>query len=282
MSLERSSVLDNSPFRTTIPGFRRTIRKFHTNHRRSMPWRETADPYCIVVSEIMLQQTQVERVQGKYPQFIARFPDFQTLADAPLAEVLVLWQGLGYNRRAVALKRIAETVTTDHGGLLPDSVETLRKLPGIGHATASAIAAFAFNKPAAFIETNIRRVFIHHFFDGRIDVHDDEILPLVEKTLDRKNPREWYYALMDYGASLKKSVPNPNRRSRHYTRQAKFEGSSRQKRGAILRFVLMHADCTERAIAARLSLPPEQVRPLLSRMVAEGLLSVIKKRYSVV
>lgn len=265
-----------------IRRFRSVIRAFFRENRRSMPWRDTRDPFAIVVSEIMLQQTQVDRVYEKYTAFIARFPDFRSLAEAPLAEVLTLWQGLGYNRRAIALKGIAAIVSDDFGGRLPDSVETLMKLPGIGHATASSIAAFAFNMPTVFIETNIRRVFIHHFFHGRTDVHDDEILPLVQKALDRKSPREWYYALMDYGASLKKSVPNPNRRSRHYTRQTKFEGSTRQKRGAILRFVLVHAACTERAIATHLSLPPEDVRPILSRMVAEGLLTVIKKRYSVV
>ncbi len=265
-----------------IRRFRSVIRAFFRENRRSMPWRDTHDPFAIVVSEIMLQQTQVDRVREKYAAFIAQFRDFRSLAEAPLAEVLSLWQGLGYNRRAIALKGIAAIVSDDFGGRLPDSVETLMKLPGIGHATASSIAAFAFNMPTVFIETNIRRVFIHHFFHGRTDVHDDEILPLVQKALDRKSPREWYYALMDYGASLKKSVPNPNRRSRHYTRQTKFEGSTRQKRGAILRFVLVHAACTERAIATHLSLPPEDVRPILSRMVAEGLLTVIKKRYSVV
>lgn len=268
--------------REDIRQFRSVIRAFFRENRRSMPWRDTHDPFAIVVSEIMLQQTQVDRVREKYTAFIARFPDFRSLAEAPLAEVLTLWQGLGYNRRAIALKRVAAIVSDDFGDRLPDSVEALMKLPGIGHATASSIAAFAFNAPTVFIETNIRRVFIHHFFHDRTDVHDGEILPLVQKTLDRKNPREWYYALMDYGTSLKKSVPNPNRRSSHYARQTKFEGSTRQKRGAILRFVLVHAASTERAIATHLSLPPEDVRPLLSRMVAEGLLTVIKKRYSVV
>jgi len=247
-----------------------------------MPWRDTHDPFAIVVSEIMLQQTQVDRVREKYTAFIARFPDFRSLAEAPLADVLALWQGLGYNRRAIALKSIAAIVTNEFAGRLPDPVEVLKKLPGIGHATASSIAAFAFNMPTVFIETNIRRVFIHHFFHDCTEVHDAEILPLVQKTLDRKNPREWYYALMDYGTSLKKSVPNPNRRSRHYAKQSKFEGSTRQRRGAILRLVLLRGECSERTIAAHLSLPPEQVRTILSRMVAEGLLTVIKKRYSVV
>jgi A/G-specific adenine glycosylase len=271
-----------APSKDSIAAFRRTVKAFFRKNRRPMPWRETADPYHIVVSEIMLQQTQVERVWDKYLAFVRRFPDFQALASARLQEVLALWQGLGYNRRAIALKKISETVIAAHGGALPASVETLTTLPGIGHATASSIAAFAFNLPSVFIETNIRRVFIHHFFDDRTDVHDNEILPLVEATLDRKHPREWYYALMDYGTALKKELPNPNRRSKHYTKQSKFEGSTRQKRGAILRFVLAHPNSTIHAIAKHLSLAPADILPTTGRLVTEGFLQLTKKRYHVV
>lgn len=270
------------PSAEQIRTFRATIKAFFRKNRRPMPWRDMRDPYSIVISEVMLQQTQVERVKEKFLPFIMKFPDFQALATASLPEVLILWQGLGYNRRAIALKCIAESVMADFGGSLPDSVEILKTLPGIGHATASSIAAFAFDIPAIFIETNIRRVFIHHFFNDRTDVHDTEILPLVEKTLDRKNPREWYYALMDYGTALKKTVPNPNRRSSHYVKQSTFEGSTRQKRGAILRFVLAHPDCTIQAIAAHLSLTPDAADQILSRLVLEGFLTVTKKQYSVV
>ncbi len=247
-----------------------------------MPWRETADPYHIVVSEIMLQQTQVERVHEKYRFFVQALPEFGSLARAPLQQVLALWQGLGYNRRAIALKRTAELVVTHHGGVLPASVDMLQALPGIGHATARSIAAFAFNMPVAFIETNIRRVFIHHFFGDRQEVHDAEILPLVMAALDRKSPREWYYALMDYGVALKRRVLNPNRKSAHYERQSKFEGSMRQKRGAVLRLILNYPGCAAGDIAARLALPRADILPILRHLAGEGFLRRIGNRYRIV
>ncbi len=203
-----------------------------------MPWREITDPYSIVVSEVMLQQTQVSRVMTKYNEWLQAFPDFETLATASAAEVLRVWQGLGYNRRALNLQKLAQTVVRDFNGTLPEQPNVLKTLPGIGMGTAGSIAAFAFNAPAVFIETNIRRVFIHHFFADKSSVSDAELLPLVEAAVDQNNPREWYYALMDYGVHLAKTVPNPNRQSRHYTKQSKFEGSDRQVRGEILRQLL--------------------------------------------
>jgi A/G-specific adenine glycosylase len=203
-----------------------------------MPWRETRDPYRILVSEIMLQQTQVERVRAKYEEFLAEFPDVGSLAVAPLERVLSRWQGLGYNRRAVALHRCARILARQHGGRVPEDPAALVALPGIGPATAGAIRAFAFNAPAVFIETNVRRVYLHEFFPGRDSVADAEVTPLVAATLDKKRPREWYYALMDYGTALSRLVPNPNRRSRTYARQSRFEGSDRQVRGAMLRALL--------------------------------------------
>ncbi|HOF96277.1 MAG TPA: A/G-specific adenine glycosylase, partial [Methanoculleus sp.] len=218
--------------------FRALVLAHYRAHGRDLPWRQTTDPYRILVSEIMLQQTQVERVAVKYPEFIDRFPDFASLARAPQSDILLAWQGMGYNRRALALKRTAERVVDDYGGRLPADVETLATFPGIGRATAAAICAYAFNMPVAYIETNIRRVFIHFFFQDREDVRDDEILVLVEQTLDRENPREWYGALMDYGSILKKRTANPNRRSASYSRQSRFEGSDRQIRGRLLALVL--------------------------------------------
>jgi A/G-specific adenine glycosylase len=221
-----------------IKAFQGEIYSYYRLHCRDFPWRRTTNPYHIVVSEIMLQQTQVERVHGKYLEFIHAFPDFASLSKAFQKDVLALWQGLGYNRRALALKRLAENVVSMHGGTLPRDVEALSSLPGIGKTTAGAILAFAFNFPSVFIETNIRRVFIHEFFDGEDDVKDTEILPLVEAMVDRENPREWYWALMDYGSMLKKNVENPNRRSAHYTRQTPFEGSDRRIRGLVLKRLL--------------------------------------------
>jgi A/G-specific adenine glycosylase len=221
-----------------VAEFRNRVYEHFRRSGREMPWRHTDDPYRILVSEIMLQQTQVQRVETKYQEFIAAFPDFPSLARAHLSEVLRVWQGMGYNRRAMALQKTARRVVTAYDGRLPESEETLRTFPGIGAATAGAIVAFAFNKPTVFLETNIRRVFLHFFFPGKEGVRDSEILPLIEKTLDRKNPRHWYYALMDYGARLKKEAENPNRRSAHYARQFPFEGSDRQIRSLILKTLL--------------------------------------------
>ena len=164
-----------------------------------MPWRTTRDPYSILVSEIMLQQTQVERVKTKYTEFLAAFPTIESLASSLLTDVLRTWQGLGYNRRAIALKRCAEEIVSRYSGQFPRDTAELETLPGIGPYTARAVAAFAFGMAEPLIETNIRTVFIHFFFHGRDRVSDREIMPLVARTLDRHNPREWYYALMDFG-----------------------------------------------------------------------------------
>ena len=218
--------------------FRTAVYDYYKRNRRDMPWRDTTDPYCIVVSEIMLQQTQVPRVLDKYVQFIAAFPTIRSLSKAKLSKILRVWQGLGFNRRALLLQKLARIVEADHAGKIPRDRAVLRTLPGIGEATAGSICAFAFDQSEVFIETNIRSVFIHHFFKDSSSVSDDQILPLVAQTLDTRHPREWYYALMDYGSHLKRVVVNPSRQSRHYAKQSRFEGSNRQMRGRILRILL--------------------------------------------
>jgi A/G-specific adenine glycosylase len=218
--------------------FKKCIKDYYANNRRSFPWREQITPYRTVVSEIMLQQTQTDRVLQKFDPFIARFPDFTSLAQAHFQEVLGLWKGLGYNRRAIALHQTAQCITREHHGILPQIPETLESFPGIGPATARSIISFAFNIPTVFIETNIRTVFIHFFFSNHTVVSDKEILPLVAQTVDQTNPREWYYALMDYGVMLKKTVGNASRLSKHYHKQSPFQGSERQIRGKILHYLL--------------------------------------------
>ena len=267
--------------RAKIDGFRNTIRDYYQSHGRSLPWRNTRDPYRILVSEIMLQQTQVGRVIEKYGQFLSAFPDFASLALAPLRDVLSVWQGMGYNRRAIALKRIAGEVTTYHEGMLPSSEELLLRMPGIGKATASSIAAFAYNKPTVFIETNIRRVFIHFFFNDRENIRDADILPIVEQTLDRANPREWYYALMDYGSLLKTTAQNPNRKSAHYKRQESFEGSRRQLRGRVLKEILATPSITESSLLKRAGESPERIREVLRQLQEEGFIKKKGRRFFV-
>lgn len=232
--------------------FRREVWGHYALNRREMPWRADTRPYYVVVSEIMLQQTQVDRVRTKFASFIKRFPDWRSLAGASTHEVLQEWSGLGYNRRGLYLKRIAEAVAALGEDILK-SKESLLELPGIGPNTAGSISAFAFNQPIPFIETNIRSVFIHFFFgDAKEKVSDAELLPLIEKSIDEKNPREWYYALMDYGSHLKRLHPNPSRRSAHHVRQSAFKGSNRELRSNILKMIMAKKSSAE-SIVRRLS-----------------------------
>jgi A/G-specific adenine glycosylase len=256
--------------RDQIRGFRDTIYRYYRAHKREMPWRQTRNPYHILVSEIMLQQTQVERVIGKFGDFLDKFPDFETLAWAAWPEVLAVWQGLGYNRRALSLKRLAQAVLENWDGSLPNREEDLRSLPGIGPATAGALLAFAFEKPVVFIETNIRRVFLHFFFGDKENVSDREILPLVAQTLDRKRVRDWYYALMDYGANLRGSFSNPNRRSAHYARQSPFNGSNREVRGRILKTLLGKTVSSVEELAQAMGISSDRTKPALEQLLAEG------------
>jgi len=274
-----------SPYHRLSPGkiadFRRKVYCNYSEYGRDLPWRRTHDPYRILVSEIMLQQTQVERVIEKYERFVTAFPDFRALARARFRDVLLEWQGLGYNRRALALQHIAQRVVAEFGGQLPDSQDDLRAFSGIGPATAGALTAFAFNRPVVFIETNIRRVFIHFFFARKAGVHDREILPLVEQTLDSGRVREWYYALMDYGAMLNKLEQNPNRRSAHYHRQAAFHNSDRQIRGLILKLLLESPDLSERDLVGAVGKGALRVGAIIGDLVYEGLLERRGERLSI-
>lgn len=253
--------------------FENKVRKFYANHGRDLPWRKNIKPYHILVSEVMLQQTQVERVRPKYALFLKTFPSFRSLANASTREVLRVWQGLGYNRRALALKRSAEIIVKKYGGRLPDTPELLQAFPGIGRATSGSIVAFAFNKPIPFIETNIRRVFIHFFFPQHKAVLDEDILELVRRTLPAKNPREWYYALMDYGAYLSRLKENPNRKSAHYKKQSRFQGSLRQLRGKLLRIFLERKKVKQRILSDMISEPESRIERALAALIKEGFIS---------
>lgn len=183
----------------------------------------------------MLQQTQVERVMPFYKNFLKKFPTVKVLAEAPLSEVLKAWQGLGYNRRAKMLHQTAKEIVGKHKGKFPKNAEELESLPGVGPYTARAVAAFAYNQDVIFIETNIRTVITHHFFPKKKVVSDTEIVKKLEEVFPRGKSREWYSALMDYGAFLKRSGVQINKKSKHYTKQSEFRGSLREARGAILR-----------------------------------------------
>lgn len=248
---------------------------------RDFPWRNIANPYAVLVSEVMLQQTQVVRVQKFWPRWLALFPTVDALAAADTATVLEAWQGLGYNRRALALKRACETCAAENAGELPRTVDELVALPGIGPATAAGVVAFAYDEPAVYLETNVRSVFLHELFPESEGVSDKELVPYVADTCPQSGARSWYYALLDYGAHLKQQVANPSRRSKHYTRQSAFEGSHRQKRSFILKQVLASPEGVGRGqvlgelndaerAAGRGEVGAEQFEALVAELAAEG------------
>jgi A/G-specific adenine glycosylase len=264
---------------SAIRTFRKKIFDYYRTAGRDLPWRKTKNPYHILISEIMLQQTQVERVTGKYPEFLAAFPDFESLAEAPLPRLLRLWQGMGYNRRALLLRSLARKIVGEHRGRLPSDPMILIGLPGIGPYTVGAVMAFAFNKPVVFLDTNIRRVYIDAFFPAREKIRDDEIAPLVRQTLDASNPRRWYNALMDYGAMLKKTQGNPNKRSAHYSRQGSFENSNRQVRGRILKALVGESPLSAARIVQASGMDAARVKKNLAALEKEAFIEKRGRRY---
>lgn len=259
-----------------IESFQRFITMWYQKYgRHTLPWRLTTDPYAILVSELMLQQTQVSRVIPKYEVFLKRFPNLKSLKSSSLADVLIFWQGLGYNRRAKYLWQLAQTTQT-----LPSSQTELQKLPGIGPYTASAICAFAFNQPVLMIETNIRSVFLYHYFPTDIEVLDNQLLPLISASIDQLNPRQWYWALMDYGSNLKSTLPNPNRRSKQHATQSKFEGSSRQVRGEIIRILTQRKSIDRRLLFETLTSNQLFFEEALEQLLTEGFIIEIDKQLS--
>lgn len=278
--------------------FRAHVRAEGVRLYRDLPWRDTRDPYAIWISEVMLQQTQVPRVLTRWEEWLERFPSVFALAEAPVGDVLAAWQGMGYNRRALALKSAAETLVESYDGVFPCDVKELCALPGIGPATAQGIRSFAFDLPGVYLETNVRTVFLHHFFPDVPAVPDRELVTQIVRAcpgppedgwaepVDAEDtPRSWYYALLDYGAHLKKTVPNPSRRSKSYTRQSKFEGSRRQKRAHLVRVLLgareagapalsldeLAASLNEsEAASARPAVARDEVRSIVDELAREG------------
>jgi A/G-specific adenine glycosylase len=247
---------------------------YYENGRHDLPWRQPLygqyfDPYRIVVSEIMLQQTQVRRVIDKYSMFLEHFNDTKSLSNASLGEVLQCWSGLGYNRRAQYLYNTAQVIEREYKGRFPEGIDILKKLPGIGTNTAGAILAYAFNKPCVFIETNIRTVYLHSFFSGQNNVADNAIIQLVRETLDLEQPRIWYWALMDYGSYIKKALGNANIRSKSYTIQSKFEGSVRQVRGKVVKQLGAGPQSFGQLLAI---IPDDRLQASLDKLMCEGII----------
>ena len=254
--------------------FKQTVWEYYFAHQRNLPWRDIQFStkqlgYRILVSEIMLQQTQVRRVVEKYNEWMVNFPTISDVANANLSEILTLWSGLGYNRRARFLHEACKQIVADYDGSVPTTAKELTGLAGIGTNTAGAIMAYTFNTPVIFIETNIRTVYIYHFFHHADTVADADLLPLLHDTVDLENPREWYWALMDYGTFLKKEVGNIARLSKHHTVQSKFEGSRRQLRGEVLRQLIAGEKSASNLQTATQN--NSELADVLVALVAEGL-----------
>lgn len=259
-----------------IDTFQGAVWEYYRDNKRELPWRDDTHPYSVLVSEIMLQQTQVSRVIPKFYGFMNAFPDIHDLANAPQSAIMQAWQGLGYNRRARFLHRTAQMVCDQYHGTVPRTQTELMQLPGIGANTAGSIAVFAYNQPTVFIETNIRSVFLHWFFRERDNVTDRDIIPIIESTLYLPDPRQWYWALMDFGVYLKQSTPNPSRKSRHHIKQTPFATSKRKVRGDVIR-LLTRTPCTYTQISAHVN--DSRLQEVLDSLEAEQLIVCTRGMY---
>jgi A/G-specific adenine glycosylase len=262
-----------------IGEFREKVLCRYREEGRKLPWRGAA-PWGVMVSEFMLQQTGVERVMSFWENWMRLWPNPASLAGASLEEAMREWSGLGYNRRCYFLKSAASVIAKEHGGIVPEKPETLRELPGVGPYIAGAIACFGYNRAEVFIETNIRSAVIHCFFPGRNGVSDKEIFPILAEAMDRRDPRTWYYALMDYGATLKKSG-NPGRRSAHYTRQSPFIGSFRQARGKVIRTLASMGPSNVKEIETASGLTGEKLYRVLEKLENESMVAETKGIYRI-
>ena len=283
-SLFKKTLFNSRPARLQsragIGEFQRRVYAVDKLCQRELPWRKRRTPYRVLVSELMLQQTQAGRVVPKYRAFLKDLGSFKALAKADTSEVIKLWQGLGYNRRALALKRTAEIVHSSYSGRLPRDYEALLALPGIGDYTAKAVRIYAYNFDDVLIETNIRSLFTYCFFPECSAVSDADLLPLIASAVDRKDPARWYDALMDLGVLVKANVPRIVQRNKAHRAQSQFQGSHRQKRGMLLKALSSKGSLTCREAAACVELDAALVKSILEELKSEQFLELSKGRYS--
>jgi A/G-specific adenine glycosylase len=266
--------------KTRINTFHEMIFVWWKDHRRSLPWRETNDPYRILVSEVMLQQTQVSRALPKYEEFLYFFPDVYALASAKTSQVLKVWQGMGYNRRALYLKKTAEAVVSAHHGYFPEAEMDLLKLPGVGKYTARAIMVFAFRQDVAMIDTNIRQILVHFFFDGKA-VSEKEVENVADALVPKGKSWEWHQALMDYGALALKAVRGKTKAVMK-AKAVPFKESDRYFRGRIVD-ALRQKDWKEKELVSYMSAFYKKPSMFITRIV-DGLVkdSLVTRKKNVV
>jgi A/G-specific adenine glycosylase len=255
-----------------ILAFRRKILRFYKKYGRKLPFRETTDPYKIAVAEIMLQQTQVERVVEKYNSWIAKWPDWKSLSKATSRQLLAAWSGLGYNRRAIYLGRMAREIVENFDGRLPEDPKQLMTLAGIGPYTANAILIFAFNKPLTAIDTNIRRVIIFEF-GLQPDISPVQLESIARQLLPRRSSRRWHNALMDYSRIV---LPKQLSSAPPLSRQTKFKGSIRQIRGAIIKKLTVQNRVSLALLSRELGRSPEDIHQAAIGLQKDGMVVVTR------
>lgn len=260
------------PNRDDILAFRRKVFRFYRRHGRDLPFRHTCDPYHITVAEFMLQQTQVERVLPKYDLWLKKWPTWQALAAAATRDILAAWSGLGYNRRAIFLHKLAGAIVKQYDSRLPDDPLALEKLPGIGPYTARAILIFAFNLDLVTIDTNIRRVILHEF-NLPPTLTKTELEAIARRLLPQGQSRDWHNALMDYS---RLALPKRLTHIPPTTRQSAFAGSQRQIRGHIIKSLTGKTRVSIDRIARDLMRSPLDVRRAAESLASDGLIRVGK------
>jgi A/G-specific adenine glycosylase len=214
-----------------IQSFQKHIFSWWKTHRRDLPWRHTHDPYAIYVSEVMLQQTQVSRVIEKYQEFLSAFPTVQTLYASPLSDILKIWKGLGYNRRAGYLKQTIDAIVKQYKGVFPKKDTELLQMKGLGIYTARAICIFAYKQDIAAVDTNIRQIISHYFFHD-IQPSVKDIQTVADQLVPKGKSWEWHQALMDYGALEMKGVKDKIKKKRNHI--TPFHKTDRYFRGRIV------------------------------------------------
>jgi A/G-specific adenine glycosylase len=262
--------------RQHINQFQKRVLTFYADHKRTLPWRQTTDPYKILVSEVMLQQTQVSRVIPYYEAWIKTWPTIDSLAQADKQDVLKAWMGLGYNRRAINLHRAALVIQDRFQADVPLAMQHFDEIPGVGEYTAQAVLIFSTNADIVTVDTNIRRILIAEFkLPETISNHD--LWDIARQCLPRGRSRDWHNALMDYGALL---ITARQTGIAPKTRQSRYEGSDRQIRARLLK-ILLEMPATLPSLSVHLEAPEERLLPILSKMCHEGLLAVDDSKYKV-
>lgn len=264
------------PSKKEIEKFQQKIFRFYQENKRDLPWRKTTDPYKILVSEFMLQQTQVSRVIEYYHKWMNTWPTVESLANESYKNVLQSWMGLGYNRRAMYLHNTAKVIVDEFDGDVLNAVKHYEKLPGIGLYTSKAVQIFADNADIATVDTNIRRIFINEFGLDEL-VSDNELFTIAKQCLPKGKSRDWHNALMDYGAlhlTSRKTGIKPK------TQQSRFQGSDRQIRGKILRLILKEEQSAYQ-LEKELNVDSKRLSKILTKMLEEETVSKTNKLYHV-